>query len=368
MTIPIAAPDRWFTAHQADVHRIFSEVCRAGHYILGPEVAEFETRFAGFCQARHAIAVASGTDALSLALQALDVAGGEVVTSAHTAVATIAAIQMAGAAPVLADIDPVSHCLDPDSVATLVSHRTRAVVAVHIFGHPADMHRLGRLVNGTGIALVEDCAQAHGARLDGQPVGNLGDAGAFSFYPTKTLGAMGDAGAVVSNSDELAGKLSGLRQYGWDAQRLSQYDGRNSRMDAVQAAILSFRLSGFDKHFERRQAIARRYDEALAAQPLIDAPVALPGVTHGYHQYVVQCAERDALRAALSDAGIQCALHYPCPVHAHPAYRKLRRAESLARVEALYGRMLSIPIYPELRDAEVEIICCALAAWPGGGT
>lgn len=368
MTIPIAAPDRWFAAHQADIHRVFSEVCRAGQYILGPEVAEFENGFAGFCRARHAIAVASGTDALSLALQALDVAGGEVITSAHTAVATIAAIQMAGATPVLADIDPVSHCLAPDSVATLVGERTSAIVAVHIFGHPADMHRLGRLVAGTGVALVEDCAQAHGARLDGQPVGTLGDAGAFSFYPTKTLGAMGDAGAVVTDSDELAEKLCGLRQYGWDGQRLSQYDGRNSRMDALQAAILSFRLSGFDRHFQRRQTIAQRYDAALERQPLIDAPVALPGVTHGYHQYVVQCAERDALRAALSDAGIQCALHYPSPVHAHPAYRNLRRAESLARVETLYERMLSIPIYPELHDAEVDVICRALAAWPGGGT
>lgn len=365
MKVPIAAPGRWFAAHQDELEGLFSAVCSEGQYIMGPRVAEFESQFADFCQTRHAIAVASGTDALALSLRALGTGGGEVITSAHTAVATIAAIELSGATPVLADIDPVSRCLATDSVASLLSEQTRAIVAVHIFGHPADINELSKLVAGTNITIVEDCAQAHGAALESRPVGGLANAGVFSFYPTKTIGAMGDAGAIVTDSDELAQVLRSLRQYGWDQDRLSRCSGQNSRMDALQAAILCLRLAGFEEEFERRQLIAQRYLDVLALQQHIDAPGTLSDVTHGYHQFVVQCKGRDALAAALADAGVESGRHYIRPVHAHPAYVRLHRADSLAEVEKLYDRMLSIPVYPELEDEEVDVICHTLATWTG---
>lgn len=365
MRIPIAAPGRWFTENQCDLENLFSDVCNEGLYILGPRVDAFERQFADFCQTRHAVAVASGTDALALSLRALGVSGGEVITSAHTAIATLSAIEMAGATPVLADIHPVSLCIDVTSVASVLTDKTRAIVPVHIFGHPADMVGLRKLVRGTAIAIVEDCAQAHGARIDGRPVGGLADAGAFSFYPTKTIGALGDAGAIVTNSDELSRKLRSLRQYGWDKNRLSECSGQNSRMDALQAAVLSFRLAGFEERFERRQAIVQRYRDALMQQQHIMPPGSLVEVIHGYHQFVVQCKDPNALALEMGGRGIQSGRHYSYPVHAHPAYRYLRRAESLARVESLYGRMLSIPIYPELGDGEVDVICDCLASWKG---
>jgi dTDP-4-amino-4,6-dideoxygalactose transaminase len=334
---------------------------------MGERVAKFESQFADFCQTRHAVAVASGTDALALSLRALGAGGGEVITSAHTAIATIAAIELAGATPVLADINPLSRCVDIGSVASLLNERTRAIVPVHIYGHPADINGLRKLVAGADIAIVEDCAQAHGATLEGCPVGGLGDAGAFSFYPTKTIGAMGDAGAIVTNSDELFRTLRSLRQYGWDRHRMSQRSGQNSRMDTLQAAILSMQLAGFEERFERRQLIAQRYRDALSHQPHIEAPGIMPGIRHGYHQFVVQCENRDALASALEAGGVESGRHYACPVHAHPAYGGLRRAESLAEVEKLYDRMLSIPIYPELGDEEVDVICHILTTWRGEG-
>lgn len=367
MRIPIAAPARWFAEYGHELESLISDVCREGVYVLGPRVDAFERQFADFCQTRHVVAVASGTDALTLSLRALGASGGEVITSAHTAIATISAIEMAGATPVLADIHPVSLCIDVKSVATLLTEKTRAIVPVHIFGHPADVIGLRQLVQGTAIAIVEDCAQAHGAKLEGRPVGGLADAGAFSFYPTKTIGAMGDAGAIVTNSDELDRKLRSLRQYGWDRDRMSEYSGQNSRMDALQAAILNFRLAGFEQRFERRQAIAQRYLNALLGQQHIVPPGIGTGVTHGYHQFVVQCKNPDVLAVAMEASGVQSGRHYNYPVHAHPAYSGLRRAESLANVDKLYERMLSIPIYPELTDGEVDVICHFLATWKGGG-
>ena len=366
MKIPIADPGRWFAEHRGELESLFTDVCLQGQYIMGPQVTAFEHQFADFCHTSHAVAVASGTDALALSLRALGASGGEVITSAHTAIATISAIEMAGATPILADIDPVSLCIDVSSVGTLLTAQTRAIVAVHIFGHPADVAGLQQLVAGSDIAIVEDCAQAHGARLAERPVGGLADAGAFSFYPTKNIGVMGDAGVIVTNSQELDQKLRELRQYGWDDDRISQASGYNSRMDSLQAAILSVRLAAFENDFERRQSIARRYLYALSHQPVISAPVTLPDITHGYHQFVVQCDNPDALAVSMEAHGVQHGRHYRLPVHAHPAYAGLRRAASLANVEQLYARMLSIPIFPELLDAEVDLICQILERGPWG--
>ena len=357
--IPVAAPGRWFEANRELVEDTISRVMESGQYILGPAVETFERRFAEFCGSSHAVAVASGTDALTLALLGLGVTEGEVITGAHTATATLAAIERTGATPVLADIDPISRCLCPASVERLHGKQTRAIVAVHIYGHPADMPRLAELAGRWGVPLVEDCSQAHGASIGGRHVGGHGIAGAFSFYPTKNIGAMGDAGAIVTNDDDLAADLRALRQYGWNAQRESETSGLNSRMDEIQAAILLLKLPQFPRQLRRRRAIANRYLSAIEDSPEVDFPGTLPGHAHAFHLFVVESDTRDELAASLGSCGVATARHYPSPVHRQPAYRNLAR-DGLAETERLYRRMLTIPLYPELKDEEIDIVCDAL--------
>lgn len=361
MTIPVADPSRWFRRHAAEVAAAQARVLESGQFILGPEVARFEQEFAAFCAAEHAVAVASGTDALTLALYALGAAGGEVVTSAHTAVATLAAIERAGARPVLADIDASGHCLAPASVQKRLGPDTRAILAVHMHGHPANMAALGELAAVRGVPVVEDASQAHGARIGGAPVGSIGIAGAFSFYPTKTIGGMGDAGAVVTSDPQLARDLRRLRQYGWDDVRISQRSGFNSRMDEVQAALLRLRLRYFDEDFARRQALAARYLQALAGASSITAPAVAPGVTHGFHHFVVQSPEREELARFLASRGIGSARYYEQPVYEHPAYAGLRAAGDFGNTQQLYATMLALPVFPELADDEADRIVQALA-------
>lgn len=362
LKIPMAAPGRWFNSNASAVQSAVGKVLSSGQFILGPQVKDFETAFARFCHTRHAVAVASGTDAITLILRALDVAGGEVITSAHTAIATLAAIEQAGAKPVLADINPLNRCLHPNSVAALLSPETRAIVAVHMFGHPADMEALSEIAARQDIPLVEDCAQAHGAQFRDSPVGGLGVAGAFSFYPTKNLAAMGDAGMIVCSDEQLASRIFQLRQYGWDAERISQVPGCNSRMDDIQAAILQLRLASFATDFQRRRLIAGKYKDALKHSDCVTAPVELEGSIHAYHVFAIESGKRDQVASALARRGISTALHYPVMAHRHPAYSKLRIEGELPQVNKLYDRMLSIPLYPELTDVEVERVCDALAA------
>lgn len=363
MNIPIVDPARWFQLHPSEVAAAQARVLESGRFILGPEVTQFEQEFADFCDAQWAVAVASGTDALTLTLYALGAAGGEVVTSAHTALATLAAIERAGARPVLADIDAESFCLDPASVQRLLGPDTRAILAVHMHGHPADMAALNALAARRAIPVIEDASQAHGARLDSAPVGSSSLAAAFSFYPTKNLGAMGDAGAVVTNDPALASELRQLRQYGWDQQRISHGSGFNSRMDDLQAALLRLRLRYFEEDFARRQALAARYLEAIAGAPVISAPHVSPGVLHGFHHFIVRSALRDELARFLGSRDIGTARYYDHPVYMHPAYTGLRRDGELGVTENLYSTMLAIPISPELTDAEAGIVCQALAEW-----
>jgi dTDP-4-amino-4,6-dideoxygalactose transaminase len=363
VTVPVADPSRWFARHADEVAAVQSRVLESGRFILGPEVARFEEEFAAFCGAQHAVAVASGTDALTLSLYALGAAGGEVITSAHTAVATLAAIERAGARPVLADIDAGSHCLDPASVRKRLGPDTRAVVAVHMHGHPANMAALADVAAAHGVPVVEDASQAHGARIDGAPVGAIGIAGAFSFYPTKSIGAMGDAGAVVTSDPHLARELRRLRQYGWDDTRVSQRGGFNSRMDDVQAALLRLRLRYFDEDFARRQALARRYLDVLAGASSIAAPRVGPGAIHGFHHFIVQTPARDELAAFLGSRGIDSARYYEQPVYEHPAYARLGGDGGFGNTRRLYATMLAVPVFPELADNEADRIVQALAEW-----
>jgi dTDP-4-amino-4,6-dideoxygalactose transaminase len=361
--IPIANPKASNSALRERLDCVIHAVVDGGRYVLGPRVAAFEREFAEFLGVRECVAVASGTDALALSLRAVGVeTGDEVITVANTAIATVAAIEQIGARPVLADVDPVTRCIDPGSVDSLISPATRALVPVHLYGRPAPMEALGTIARGRGLAIVEDCAQAHGAAIGERRVGSFGDAAAFSFYPTKNLGALGDGGAIATGRSEVAERVRALRQYGWDSERTSHLPGVNSRLDELQAAVLSLKLPELEKGNARRREIARRYSAAITSQ-LIRAPALRPDL-HAMHLYVVECEERDRLRDDLFERGIQTSIHYATPIHRHPAYAgRLRGSDELRWTEHLADRVLSLPMYPELREPEIERICAALGSW-----
>jgi dTDP-4-amino-4,6-dideoxygalactose transaminase len=343
--------------HDAAIARVLD----SGWYVLGQEGRAFEEEFAqAVCGGGFAAGVASGTDAIELALRALGVGhGDEVVTQANTCVPTIAAIERAGATPVLCDVEPDAGTMDPESLARALTPATRAVIPVHLYGQCADVDAI-REVAGD-VPIVEDCAQAHGAALRGRPAGTLGDLAAFSFYPTKNLGGLGDGGAVASPDAELVERVRLLRAYGQTERYLHVEHGVNSRLDELQAAILRVRLPRLAAANERRRTIARTYDAALAqtdARPL----ARLEDRLHAYHLYVLRVADRDAFQAAMEAAGVQTLIHYPRPVHRQPPYDALGGDVDLSVSERLAGEIVSLPIYPELTDAEVEQVAAAAAA------
>jgi len=364
-TIPVANPGAQFKAHEEKIRAAINEVLTSGWYILGPQVRAFEEEFAAFCGARHCIGVASGTDALVLALLATGVTpGDEVITVSHTAVATVAAIEEIGAVPVFADIHPVSRCLDPAALPALIGPRTKAIIPVHIFGQPADLPAIVKIARDHGLIVIEDCAQAHGAEIAGQRVGTFGDAATFSFYPTKNLGAIGDGGAVVTNSPELGERCRALREYGWQERYISSLRGINSRLDEIQAAILRVKLPHLAADNQRRRDIAAAYRQALEGTGVLP-PAQLDGTLHAMHLFVLESEQRDALSTHLAAQGISSARHYPAPVHQQPAYAgRIRGADSLPVTERLYRRLLSLPMFPELDDAAVARVCAGLKSWP----
>ena len=362
--IPVASPLKQYQAHKHAIDEAISRVLLSGRYILVDEVAGFEREFAGYLGARHCVAVANGTEALCLALKACGIrAGDEVITVSNTAVATVAAIELIGAVPVFVDIDPVSRCMDHTLIEKVISSRTRAILPVHIYGQPARMHEIFELACRHGLAVVEDCAQACGARISNRKVGTFGHAAAFSFYPTKNLGAIGDGGCVVTDSLEIFEKLRALREYGWKERYISSEKGMNSRLDEIQAAILRVKLPFLDEDNARRRTIAGRYSQAVDNLSIIP-PYPVPDTEHVMHLYVVECSERGSLQEFLKERGIGTALHYPRAVHQQGAYEgRIRGSESLPVTEKLYERILSLPMYPELSDTEVEKICVALTEW-----
>jgi dTDP-4-amino-4,6-dideoxygalactose transaminase len=312
-------------------------------FVLGAAVAELERAWAAACGRAHAVGVASGTDALSLALRAAGIgAGDEVITAANTCVPTVAAIEAAGATPVLADVDPQTWTLDPERVAHAIGPRTRAVVPVHLYGRSAELPDLG-------LPVVDDAAQAHGA-----PVRGL--ASAYSFYPTKNLGALGDGGAVVTDDEAIAERARRLRTYGEGERYRSDERGVNSRLDTLQAAFLLAKLPYFKEWQARRRTLARRYLDALAETEVV---LPLDHPEHVWHLFVVRVPDRGAFRAKLAERGIQTAVHYPRAVHEHPAYRHL--AGDFPVAEALAREVVSLPLYPELSDAEADAVIAAVA-------
>jgi dTDP-4-amino-4,6-dideoxygalactose transaminase len=358
--IPSANPLASFEVQREEILAAVSQVLASGQYILGPSVELFESAFADFLGARFSVGVASGTDAIFLALKALGVGSGDrVIAPAHTAVATIAAIELAGAEAILADIEPSTFTLSPSSVESIlkqdVEHQVKCVIPVHLYGHPADMGAILELAQNRNVKVLEDCAQAHGARWEGKRCGILGHLGAFSFYPTKNLGAFGDGGAICGNDASYLKPLKLLRQYGWAKRYESTLPGFNSRLDEMQAAILNVKLKNLEAGNQARRNIADVYKKALAGLPVV-LPVEKPGCHHVYHQYTIRCKERDALAQWLMEKGVAASILYPSPLHLQPAYRnRVRLAPGgLREAELACSELLCLPIYPELglNDAE----------------
>jgi dTDP-4-amino-4,6-dideoxygalactose transaminase len=369
ITIPVANPGAGYRALQPQIDAAVARVLASGWYVLGQEGRAFEAEFAEWLgPGMHAVGCANGTDALALALRGLGIGPGDTVaTVSHTAVATVAAIEMAGAVPLLLDVEPQGCTMDPAELAQVLQSPppgmapVRAVILVHLYGQPADLAAIAAACDRHRVALIEDCSQAHGARYAGRHVGTFGAASAFSCYPTKNLGALGDGGVVATADPALAERLAGLRQYGWRQQYVSDEAGVNSRLDELQAAILRVKLAQLDGQNARRRAIAAAYDAALAGGP-VAAPWRRPDTESVFHLYVVQAAARDALRARLAAAGIGTALHYPVPVHAQPAYRgRVRLGPAGCRQTAMLAeRILSLPMFPELDAPAVAAVAEAL--------
>jgi dTDP-4-amino-4,6-dideoxygalactose transaminase len=344
-----------------EIDAAIRRVMQSGWYILGKEGATFEREFASWNGVSHVIGVANGTDAIIVALRGLGIGAGDTVfTVSHTAVATVAAVELAGAIPMLVDIDRHTYTIDPQKLEEAVravktaGGRPRAVVAVHLYGHPCDVGAIGEICRVHDMVLIEDCAQAHGAMVEGRKVGSFGAAASFSFYPTKNLGAFGDGGAVATNDRALADRCTAIRQYGWRERYLSDIAGMNSRLDELQAAILAVRLKRLDAETAARRAVAQRYDEALKGA--IATPTIRPGTTHAYHLYVVRSARRDALAIALKARGVDTGIHYPAPVHLQKAYagRTAIAPSGMAETERACREVLSLPMHAFLSDEDVE--------------
>lgn len=357
-SVPFLDLWRQHDALRPDIERAVGTVLDAGRFVLAEQVTHFEEEFAQLAGTPFAVGVASGTDALELSLIACGIGpGDEVVTVANAGTPTLCAIRSAGATPVLADVDPVTLTLNPASAEACLTRRTRAIVPVHLYGQCADLDAITALARRHGLRVIEDCAQAHGAAYGGRPAGSIGDTGCFSFYPTKNLGAMGDGGMVVTSDPAIATALRELRMYGESSPRHSTRPrGRNSRLDELQAAILRVKLPHLRAWNERRRAIARAYTEAFAGLPLV-LPTEADERTHVYHLYVVRSAERDRLRARLAERGVGTLVHYERPVYRHEAFRDLAAASAaLPDTERAVGEVLSLPLFPELSDAEVTAV------------
>jgi dTDP-4-amino-4,6-dideoxygalactose transaminase len=329
-------------------------VMASGWYILGPEVQAFEEEFASYCGAAHCVTVGSGTDALRLAMGACELGpGDEVITVSHTAPATAFAIELSGATPVFVDVDPATYTMDPERAAEAIGPRTRALMPVHLYGQCADMSPLRHLAEEHGLWLVEDAAQAHGARYGGARAGTVGQLGCFSFYPTKNLGAYGDGGGVVTDDAELASRLRLLRDYGRTAENCHEIVAGNSRFDELQAAILRVKLARLDDWNDTRRRLASIYAERLADLPL-ELPVAEDRGEHVYHLYVVRTPRRDELQAHLRANGVGAGVHYPLPVHLQPAWKGRPVEWPLPVTERCVDEVLSLPMYPELSEGDAE--------------
>jgi len=357
-------PRLQYLSRKSEIDNAVKRVLDSGWYILGEEVKAFESEFAAHTGVEFGVGVGSGTDALHLALAACDIGpGDEVITVSHTAVATVAAIEQAGANPVFVDIESDSFTMDPRKIAAAITPRTKAVIPVHLYGQPVDLNPILEMSRQYGLRVIEDCAQAHGAYYRGRRVGSYGDLACFSFYPTKNLGALGDGGMVVTHDPELDQRLRLLREYGWAERYVSHFPGWNSRLDELQAAILRVKLRYLDQDNAARSRIAGMYHDGLRNCE-ISLPSCRQTVSHVYHQYVVRTPRRDALKQHLRDKGIAALIHYPVPIHLQPAYRgRLTGSDNLLETESAAREVLSLPIYPGLKEMQVQTVLEAVGTF-----
>jgi dTDP-4-amino-4,6-dideoxygalactose transaminase len=361
--IPFGDLRRNYHRLKAEIDAAVAEVLDSGWFILGQQGEAFEAALAAYCGVGHCVGVGNGTDAIALALRAVGVApGDEVITSPFSAAFSALAISQIGAVPTFADIDPRRYTLDPAAVEGAITDRTRAILPVHLFGQPADLAPIMDLARQHSLAVVEDAAQAHGARYHGERVGGLADAAAFSFYPSKNLGSYGDGGAVTTNHADIAERIRMLRNGGQSTRYRHELVGVNSRLDELQAAILSVRLRHLEADNARRRVIAARYSEALVGSTTVVAPWVAIDAEPVFHLYVVRTADREALARRLVDADVGTAVHYPTAIHCQPAYGGPAARGAFPIAEQAADEVLSLPIYPELTDSEVDAVCAALAA------
>jgi dTDP-4-amino-4,6-dideoxygalactose transaminase len=368
MKVPTIDLPTQCTRLSREIHGALDGVMHRGDFVLGEALEQFEAAFARYCGLAYGVGVNSGTDALWLGLASLGLrAGDEVITTAYTFIATASAIALTGARPVLVDIDPVTYNLDPARVEAAMTKRTKAILVVHLFGQPADMDRLRAVTRKYRLALVEDCAQAHGARFDGQRVGGFGDAGAFSFYPTKNLSALGDGGIVVTNRADLRDRLRLLRDHGRQEKYLHAILAGNSRLDTIQAAILRVKLRWLEQWNRLRVQHARLYTQLLRTlSRRVVPPSVAPGRTHVYHLYVARVPSRDRVVAALNRRGIQALVHYPVLYYLQPAFRYLGyRRGSFPVAEQLSREAISLPLYPEMSAKQVRWVARELVGLVG---
>jgi dTDP-4-amino-4,6-dideoxygalactose transaminase len=356
--IPQAAPYLRIARFRAEVDAAIASVIGSFAYILGPHVAAFENAFADYLGVSHCVGVNSGTDAIALCLRAIGIGrGDEVITSALTAAATAQAILQCGATPRFVDVDTTTRCINPAAVEDGINSRTAAIIPVHLFGHPADMAAIMKLAERHSLAVVEDCAQAHGATIDGCPVGTFGIAAAFSFYPTKNLGGIGDGGAIVTNDSALSARLKCMRHLGFESNlSISTTQGFNSRLDELQAAILTTLLGHLDDNNNERRAVAARYNERLSTAN-VDLPPSAPGAV--FHQFAICCGKRDKLAEGLKADGIQTKIHYDPGLHRHPAF-VTSAPRWLPVTDTLTKRLLSLPIQPEVVSEHVDRVAATI--------
>ena len=343
-----------------DIDSAIASVIRDAAFVGGSRVTMFERKFAEYQAATHCIGVANGTDALEIALEALELpAGSEVIVPANSFIASAEAVTRAGHRVVFADIDPETYNLDPADVARRLTSRTAAIVAVHLYGQPCDMDAICDLARRHSLRVVEDCAQAHGAEYKGRRVGTIGDVGTFSFYPGKNLGAYGDAGAIVTADAEIAQRCRMIANHGRIAKYDHQLEGRNSRLDGLQAAILEVKLRYLETWLDRRKAVAARYRAGLAGVGTVILPVQRPDVRHVYHLFVIRTQRRDALAAHLQARHIQTGIHYPIALPKLQAYRHLGMADAPMHANRLDSELLSLPMGEHLSDPDVDAVCGA---------
>ena len=354
--IPFNDLRREYLEIESEINQTISSVLDSGLFILGDEVNKFEAAFSKYIGTKHGISVNSGSDALFLALKALGIgADSEVITVSHTFVATVDSIVRCGARPVFVDVEPDTYCIDAVKIEEKITERTKAILPVHLYGHPADLDAVLKIARQYGLSVVEDACQAHGAGYKGKKVGSFGSAGCFSFYPVKNLGAYGDGGIVTTNDRSVAERVKLLRNYGQSRKYHHDLVGINSRLDELQAAVLRVKLSRLDKWNEKRRRLAGVYKKILEQADVV-LPCERRDAKHVYHLFVIRLARRDNCQRFLQKRGIQTQIHYPIPVHKQKAYMAFQGTKELAVTQTICSEILSLPLYPSLTDEEVTYV------------